>query len=147
MFLIQEIPSVQIGFGFAVELFIIVFSILCWLVTPATALSVDAQKKFETKQEINSNTSSFVSASEESLADFGKRYLGSVDEIVESLSLNEARKVALRLKDLNVISTDIKLSGKGIGKDFLIALIKGKVFEWRETIASALTEVLGRTIA
>ncbi|MCC5624052.1 hypothetical protein [Nostoc sp. CHAB 5715] len=143
--------NIEIGSGFAVELFIIFFSLLCWLVTPESS-TLSKRKVLEEAatdkkiQESILNSADLFSPTK-SLADFGKRYLGSVDEIIENLSLNEARKVASKLKDLKVISPDIKLSGKGIGKDFLIALIKGKVFEYRETIASTLTQVLGRTIA
>ncbi|MGI2906165.1 hypothetical protein [Tolypothrix sp. VBCCA 56010] len=147
--LFQEIPSFEVGFGFAVELFIVIFSILCWLVTPeASTPSVTSKLEIvEQDADATLNCSDSLSFAEESLADFGKHHLGSINEVVESLSLKEARKVVSRLKDLKVISPDIKLSSKGIGKDFLIALVKGKVFQWRETIASTLTEVLGRTIA
>lgn len=57
----ESIPSIQIGDGFAVELFIIVFSVLCWLVTPEVPLASVI------KEEVIPTISETLKAQEESL--------------------------------------------------------------------------------
>ena len=138
--LFQEIPTVKIGFGFAIELFFIIFSCLCWLFydeSPSTSVTIE---------DVTTTPSDISEVEEEFLANIGKHYCKCVESVVEGLTLDEARKIASRLKALEIISPNIKLNGKGIGKGFLIGLIKSKVSKCHETIGSALTEILGKTI-
>jgi hypothetical protein len=136
----ESIPSFEIGYGFAVELFIIVFSFLCWL------FSVDTPLVSASKEEAVSTVPDGLRAEKECSGDFGEHCPGSLGAAIEGLTLNEVRTVTSRLKELNIINPDIKLSGKGIGKDFLIGLVRDKASDYHETIASALSDALGKTI-
>ncbi|MGI2907152.1 hypothetical protein [Tolypothrix sp. VBCCA 56010] len=146
--------QVHIGFGFAVELFVIIFSFYCWLFyTPASSSLLAVSTTPETSPPIGNihkpQKEKREKAEEKDVQDVP--HAGQIQydltETVEHLTLNEARKVASKLKELKVINDDTNLRGKGINKAFLIQLIQSCVPSERDTVAFSLSQVLGRTIA
>ncbi|KAB8333609.1 hypothetical protein SD80_012505 [Scytonema tolypothrichoides VB-61278] len=66
--------------------------------------------------------------------------------IVEGLNATQARRVASLLKKKSVIDQTKKLSGKGIGRDWLIFLIQDHLPTHQEEVKQALQEVLKREL-
>jgi len=146
--------QVHIGFGFGVELFVIIFSFYCWLFyTPASSSRLAVSTTPETFSPIGNIHQPQREKREKEEEKDVEEILNAgqiqydLTETIEHLTLNEARKVVSKLKELKVINDDINLRGKGINKSFLITLIQSCVPLGRDTVAFSLSQVLGRTIA
>lgn len=134
-------------FGFAVELFVIVFSFLCWLVyVPSVGNSnLETVKKNTAEAQIiaNAEPQPSVKAVEKvddsDVSDYEEK--GDIlSAYIEDLSIARLRKTASLLKELNVIPKGTKTSGKGIKKKDLIFLIQSKILTDREAVIQALKD-------
>ena len=66
--------------------------------------------------------------------------------VIEKLNATQARKVASSLKKQGIIDPSKKLSGKGIGRDWLIFLIQDHLPAHQQEVKQALEQVLNREL-
>jgi hypothetical protein len=156
--MLQAIPSIQIGYGFAVELFIIVFSFLCWLVAPANAVSASSDSKTVTLISENNEVSDSqkeealsVQPTEQVSSAFRDLTVGQVKQdyyvgIIEDLNAVQAKKVASLLKEWGIIDSSKKLRGKGISRDWFIFLLQDHLPAHPVEVKQALEQVLKRDL-
>jgi hypothetical protein len=143
-------------FGFAVELFVIVFSFLCWLVYVP---SVEGNNLEIVKESTNVAEAQILA---NAVPQPSVRAVGKVDDsdvsnceekgdilsaYIEDLSIARLRQIASLLKELNVIPKGTKTSGKGIKKKDLILLIQSKLLIDREAVIQALKNFDGEISA
>ncbi|MBW4590111.1 hypothetical protein G7B40_039915 [Aetokthonos hydrillicola Thurmond2011] len=111
--------NIHTSFGFSIELFVIVFSFYCWLITPVQKLTHTAEQAASlpvrettdgSKPEIR-NSSDFISAT------------GDWEKIWEDFKFHEIKKLANYLKKSGFISDSINFKQKGITKAFLLEAI------------------------
>lgn len=148
--------------AFAIELFFIIFSVLCWLVTPMEALTVSSTKQPMSveRNDITNDEKLSPSILEEvknvpatkqdysvwdSLTPIHVQqdyYVG----IIEELNATQARKAASKLKKQGIIDQSTKLAGKGIGRDRLIFLLQDHLPAHQQEVKQALELVLKREL-
>ncbi|MBW4595449.1 MAG: hypothetical protein KME46_21740 [Brasilonema angustatum HA4187-MV1] len=185
------------SFALAAELFVVVFSFICWLTyvpTETTDMSQTInqdifQEQSNVVEEIFNIVSSEIKESNEtSLVEettSNETYLvekitsndsttidipspwdetlvidstvqptlvsneqehASIYQRIENLTLVQARQIASKLREMKMIAPDTKLSGKGIGKKYLVELISERIFEHKEAIAEIIDQIIEQTV-
>jgi hypothetical protein len=168
---------------FATELFVVVFSFICWLFySPVeTAMSPEASHPIEDCSELYEIVNSELQIEPLSFISEPETIVSKVlevhhDDIVEDtssgasipeytdipingnlvsvqeslskkiseLSITQARQVASKLKEFEILDSSTKLSGKGVTKLYLHNLIETQVQNFQETVREALLEVVNR---
>ncbi|MDZ8260586.1 hypothetical protein [Nostoc sp. ChiQUE01b] len=139
---------IETGSGFAVELFVIIFSFYCWLFyTPASAGSAisTVQKPVSFVEPVKKPQEAEIRTEEEKdvqeIPNAGHIQPDAI-ETVRHLTLEKARKVASHLQDVGVIDSSIQLTGRGKGTQWVISLIKKQLPDHETAVKRALEEVL-----
>ncbi|GAA6614927.1 hypothetical protein [Scytonema sp. NUACC26] len=155
--------------AFSIELFVVIFSVLCWLVTPETASAIDNISVSRMESEavppsieqllptaslqhpVEDDTVLLSSVAPESLSLSDRLTPGHIKQdyynaIIEDLNLKQARDIASILRKRGVIDQSTKLSGKGIGRTYLVFLIQDHLPAHQEEVKKALSEVLNREL-
>jgi hypothetical protein len=140
------------SFGFAIELFVLIFSFFCWLsYTPASFAAAaeheisrveEAQKREEKElEDIEYVDVSATNALHNTLLD-----VTDCVEFIEKLNLENSRKLASLLMEENLLPADIKLKGKGITKDWIQKKIKNLLPTYLQSVEAALEKVLHKEL-
>ncbi|MBW4628205.1 MAG: hypothetical protein KME49_22510 [Brasilonema octagenarum HA4186-MV1] len=174
------------SFALAAELFVVVFSFICWLTYVPTEttdmsgtinqgisqeqdnvveeifnfVSSEVPESIETylAEEITSNdftTNDIPSPWDETLVIDStvqptpvvyEQEQSSIYQRIENLTLVQARQIASKLREMKMISSETKLSGKGIGKKYLVDLVSERIHEHKEAIAEILDQIIEQTV-
>jgi hypothetical protein len=135
------------SFGFAIELFVLIFSFFCWLGTPASVASTAEHEisRVEEPQRREEKELENLERVDTTATNVTHNTLPNVTDCVESieqLDIDNARKVASLLMAENLIPSDIKLKGKGITKGWIQKKIKNLLPTYLQSVQAALEEVL-----
>ena len=138
--------------GFAVELFVVIFGFLCWLVTPAPAHAAsnaeevleDVVPEYQSNQLIFENNDLAVTAE---TADSLPNESQSLENALKKLSLKDARKLVKKLIDKNVVQAGTALKGKGCNTQYFVDIARSHLSQHREAIAQSFQEITGQAVA
>ncbi|MBW4636216.1 MAG: hypothetical protein KME30_31355 [Iphinoe sp. HA4291-MV1] len=124
--------TIHTGFGFSVELFVLIFSLLCWLITPISNHVMVAQQEVSPDENSDDAYKVPVGKVEE-----------SIHQILNSFALHDVRKLALYLREADVLPFTLKLTGKGINRSFLVEKILESLPHGQNAISDYLCTRLG----
>jgi hypothetical protein len=128
---------------FAVELFVLLFcAICCFFYTPVKGQPTENEMAEETP--INSSQSTEIV---DYSGDIQTLPIENLEEVIANLNIVQIRKVAFLLREKHLISQEVKLSGKGVKKQYLVTLISDRVSQYGETIAEMISQVKGQVVA
>jgi hypothetical protein len=135
------------SFGFAIELFVLIFSCFCWLLyTPASfaAAAEHEISRVEEPQRRGEKELENIEYVDMSATNVTHNTLPNVTDCVESieqLDLENSRKVATILMTENLLPVDMKLKGKGINKVWIQRKIKSLLPVYLQSVQKALEDV------
>lgn len=133
--------------AFSVELFVVIFSLFCWFITPANIekFAVDTKKediKPETETQQAKNNSHHQTKTRHEHIDANSIKELSILDRLNDLEIGEVRNIASLLQGQNILPHDISFTGKGKTKVWIIKKIENILFSHQQDVEQALSLVL-----
>lgn len=134
--------NIETGFGFAVELFVVIFSIFCWLVTPV-AIKTEEQKPIDNRQKVSFFDEEMKAEINTNQVEDLKNLAGTLEEkpitAIKKLTVAQLQKTLSKLKENKLISDSYTVRGKR--KPALLNLVLLAVTANKKAVLEVLTEL------
>jgi hypothetical protein len=140
------------SFGFAIELFVLIFSFFSWLLYTPNSFATAAEheiSRVEKPQKREEKELENLERVDTIATNVTHNTLPNVTDCVESieqLDLENSKKLASLLMVENLLSADIKLKGKGITKGWIQKKIKNLLPTHLQSVEAALEKVLHKEL-